>query len=57
MLVNKFLENLFSAPSNVSVLRVLNERVIGITGRETARLTSLTHRSALKTLTTLEMIF
>ena len=54
MLVNKFLENLFSAPSNVSILRVLNERVIGITGRETA---SLTHRSALKTLTTLEMIF
>jgi len=54
MLVNKFLENLFSAPSNVSVLRVLNERVIGITGRETARLTNLTHRTALKSLTSLE---
>lgn len=54
MLINKFLENLFSAPSNISVLRVLNERMIGITGRETARLTNLTHRSALKTLTTLE---
>jgi predicted nucleotidyltransferase len=54
MLVNKFLEKLFSAPSNISILRVLNQRVIGITGRETARLTNLTHRSALKALTTLE---
>ncbi len=54
MLVNKFLEKLFSAPSNISVLRVLNERVIGITGRETARLTNLTHRTALKALTNLE---
>jgi len=54
MVINTFLENLFSAPSNISVLRVLNERVIGITGRETARLTNLTHRSALKALTTLE---
>ena len=54
MLVNKFIENLFSAPSNISVLRVLNQRVIGITGRETERLTNLTHRSALKALTTLE---
>jgi predicted nucleotidyltransferase len=54
MLVNNFLENLFSTPSNIAVLRVLNNRVIGITGRETARLTGLTHRSALKSLTTLE---
>lgn len=53
MLVNKFLESLFSTPSNISVMRVLNERVIGITGRETARLTNLTHRSALKSLNTL----
>lgn len=56
MLVNKYLEKLFSAPSNVSVLRVLNERAVGITGRETARLTNLTHRSALKTLSTLESL-
>lgn len=54
MLVNRFLENIFSAPSNVSVLRVLNERVVGITGRETARLSNLTHRSALNALTNLE---
>jgi len=54
MLVHNFLEKLFSAPSNISVLRVLHERVLGITGRETARLTNLTHRSALKALTTLE---
>ena len=54
MIVNKLLEKLFSAPSNISVIRVLNERVTGITGRETARLTNLTHRSALKALTNLE---
>jgi predicted nucleotidyltransferase len=54
MIVNKLLEKLFSAPSNISVLRALNERVTGITGRETARLTNLTHRSALKALTILE---
>ncbi len=54
MLINKYLETLFSAPSNISVLRVLNERTVGITGRETARLTNLTHRSALMALSNLE---
>jgi predicted nucleotidyltransferase len=54
MLINKFLEDLFRSPSNISVLRALNDRVIGISGRETARLTNLTHRSALKALTALE---
>lgn len=56
MLINKYLETLFSAPSNISVLRVLNERAVGITGRETARLTNLTHRSALKALSNLESL-
>jgi len=56
MLINKFLEKVFSAPSNVTVLRILNERVTGLTGRETARLAGITHRSALKTLSTLESL-
>ncbi|QQS35697.1 MAG: nucleotidyltransferase domain-containing protein [Ignavibacteriales bacterium] len=54
MKFNKPLELLFSAPSNVSVLRVLNERNAGISGREAARLTGLSLRTVQVALSNLE---
>jgi len=46
MVINKVLENIFSAPSKIAVLRILNEREIGISGREVSRLTGLSIRAA-----------
>ncbi len=54
MKFNRPLEIIFSAPSNVSVLRVLNERSIGISGREVARLSGLSLRTAQVALLNLE---
>ncbi len=54
MKYNNILEYIFSAPSNVSVLRVLNERNIGISGREVARLTNLSLRTIQVSLFNLE---
>ncbi|MFZ1519725.1 MAG: nucleotidyltransferase domain-containing protein [Ignavibacteriaceae bacterium] len=46
MIKHKLLEFIFSAPSNISVLRILNERNVGISGREVSRLTGLSVRAA-----------
>jgi predicted nucleotidyltransferase len=54
MVINYLLQYLFSAPSNIAVLRVLNLRVIGISGRETARLANLSIRTAQNVLAHLE---
>jgi len=54
MIVNRILEHIFRAPSNISVLRVLNERVTGISGREAARLTGLSLRTVQVSLANLE---
>jgi predicted nucleotidyltransferase len=54
MVVNKILEYIFSAPSNVTILRVLNERNTGISGREVKRLTGLSLRTVQLSLVNLE---
>lgn len=46
MIVNNILEYIFNKSSNVQVLRTLNDRVAGVSGRETARLSGLNLRSA-----------
>lgn len=56
MIINRFLNNLFTAPSIISVLRQLNMRNDGLTGREVARLENITHRTALKSLDNLESL-
>jgi len=54
MIINNFLSFLFKTPSVISVLRILNQRTAGSTGREIARLSSITHRTAIKALDNLE---
>jgi predicted nucleotidyltransferase len=56
MVVNNLLQYLFSAPSNIAVLRVLNLRLVGISGRETARLSNLSIRAAQNVLAHLESL-
>ena len=56
MIINRFLNHLFTAPSIVSVLRELDIRNAGITGREIARLCNITHRTSLKALGNLEAL-
>ena len=46
MVINKVLEYILNPPSVIPVLRVLNERVAGISGREAARLSGLSIRAA-----------
>lgn len=54
MIINNILQHLFSASSNVIVLRALNSRVVGITGRETARVSGLSIRTVQNALAHLE---
>jgi len=54
MVINNILEKIFSAPSNVTLLRALNERTIGISGREAARITGLSLRTVQVSLSNLE---
>ncbi len=54
MIINNFLNYLFTTPSVISVLRILNQRTEGSTGREIARLSNITHRTAIKALDNLE---
>jgi len=56
MIINNFLNHLFTAPSIISVLRELDMRKVGLTGREMARLGNITHRTALKALDNLESL-
>jgi predicted nucleotidyltransferase len=56
MVVNRIIEHLFTSPAIVAVLRELDLRRVGISGREIARSSNLTHRSALKALENLEAL-
>jgi predicted nucleotidyltransferase len=56
MIVNRILDHLFTSPGIIAVLRELDLRKVGITGREIARLSGITHRSALKALDNLEAL-
>lgn len=56
MVVNKVLDKIFISPAITSILRELNLRKVGITGREIARQTGLTHKTAIKALNNLEAL-
>ncbi|MBK6915008.1 MAG: nucleotidyltransferase domain-containing protein [Ignavibacteriales bacterium] len=56
MIVNRILDYILYSPGLITVLRELNLRRPGISGREIARLTGITHRSALKALDNLEAL-
>ncbi len=56
MVIYKVLDNLFSTWSNISVLRALKNYSVGISGREVARLSDLTPKNCLITLTALEQL-
>ena len=56
MIVNRVLDHLFTSPGIIAVLRELDLRKVGITGREIARLSGITHRTALKALDNLEAL-
>jgi uncharacterized protein len=56
MTLNNILNIVFSSSSIIPILRELNIRKTGVTGREIARLSGMTHRSALKALENLEII-
>ena len=54
MIFHRVFDEVFSTWSHVAVLRVLQDAAQGLSGREIARLSSMSHRSCLKALTNLE---
>ncbi|MCJ7553004.1 MAG: nucleotidyltransferase domain-containing protein [Ignavibacteriaceae bacterium] len=56
MVINNVLDKLFSTRSNIVVLRALENYAVGISGREAARITGLTPKNCLITLTALEQL-
>ncbi len=56
MIINNVLNQIFTSTSITLVLRELVIRKSGITGREVARLSGITHRSAIKALENLELL-
>jgi predicted nucleotidyltransferase len=54
MIFHRVLDQVFSTWSHIAVLRVLQDAAQGLTGREIARLSSMSHRSCLNALTHLE---
>lgn len=54
MVINKVLDKVFSTWSNVAVLRVLNRHVLGLSGREVSRLSGMSAKNCIITLTGLE---
>ena len=56
MIINNLSQHIFSAPSNITVLRTLNSRVVGISGRETARISNLSIRTVQNVLAHLESL-
>jgi predicted nucleotidyltransferase len=56
MVINNSLQHIFSAQSNILVLRTLNSRVIGLSGRETARISKLSIRNVQNVLAHLESL-
>ena len=56
MVINNILQHIFSTPSNVAILRALNQRVVGVSGREVARISNLSTRAAQISLAQLEAL-
>ena len=56
MIINKILNHIFTSPSIIAVLRELDVRNTGITGREIARAVNISHRTELKALDNLEAL-
>ncbi len=56
MIFNKVLSSIFSSSSHIAVLRALQHYKVGISGREIARLSGLSPKSALYALSSLENI-
>lgn len=56
MVTNNILDHIFSTQSNLKLLRVLNERNTGVSGREAARLSGLSLRAAQKSLANLNIL-
>jgi|YelNatPaOPRAMG01_1025707.scaffolds.fasta_scaffold77154_3 predicted nucleotidyltransferase len=56
MIFNKILNSIFSSSSHIAVLRALQHHNTGISGREIARLSGLSPKSALYALSSLENI-
>lgn len=54
MVINKVLDNVFSAKSSISILRAIQNAALGLSGREISRLAGLSPRAAINTLTSLE---
>jgi len=54
MLINNVLDAVFSARSNIVILRAMINRNAGITGREVSRISGLSPRACMNTLTSLE---
>jgi predicted nucleotidyltransferase len=54
MIFHHILDHVFSTWSHIAVLRVLQHAAQGLSGREVARLASMTHRACLNALTDLE---
>jgi len=54
MVIHKVLDEVFSTWSNVAILRVLDRHVLGLSGREVARLAGLSGKNGIITLTGLE---
>lgn len=46
MIINNLIEEILGSKSKIVVLRILNNRVVGISGRETARIAGISLRSA-----------
>jgi predicted nucleotidyltransferase len=56
VVINNVLDRLFSTWSNIAVMRTLENYAVGISGREAARITGLTPKNCLITLTALEQL-
>ncbi len=54
MLVNRVLDEVFSRWSNVAVLRALNRHVVGMSGREVARVAGITNKNCITALVDFE---
>lgn len=56
MIINNILDHIIINTTNLAVLRVLNDRVVGLSGRETARLAGISLRAAQLSLNGLESL-
>ncbi|MCL4551823.1 MAG: nucleotidyltransferase domain-containing protein [Bacteroidetes bacterium] len=54
MVINKVLDEVFSRWSNLAVLRALNKRAVGLSGREVARIAGITNKNCFTALADFE---